>query len=365
VADLSGYTQNRAPEMTTLRNPRGARASEPPDDTESALATVHLLRALVRAVLAYGVSAERFFSHAGVSEAILEDDSFRAPLELERRLHEAAVELTGDPAFGLHWPERTDLRTWGPVSLVVAFVPTFRDLIAALVRYTQVFSGGMEFTCHERPTELALRFAISPAKAAICNRVYSELFVAGLTRVLKGEFPNALRGVSFAYPAPGHAAEYDVVFGGKHRFDAPHTEFVVDRAVLERPRINSSDVILKAAQHVAEEHLELQTGRASVGQRIRDHLTGAKLESADMANAARALGLSVRSLRRRLTEEGLAWPSLLNEARASQAKRLLERLSIQEAAYELGFADSSAFHRAFKRLTGITPAEFKRSRRGS
>jgi AraC-like DNA-binding protein len=364
MADLSGYTQNRASEMTT-RELGGARASDPPDDTETALATVHLLRALVRAVFDYGVPAERFLSHAGLSEAALEDDSFRVPLVLERRLLEAAVELTGDPAFGLHWPERTDLRTWGPVSLVVAFVPTFRDLIAALMRYTQVFSGGMELTCHERSTEVALRFVVSPARAAVRVRVYSELLTAGLTRVLKGEFPTALRSVSFAYPAPHHAPAYDAVFGGKQLFDARYTELVVDRAVIERPRINSSDVILKAAQHVAEEHLEQQTGRTSFGQRIRDYLADGRLESVDMANAARALGLSVRSLRRRLTDEGLAWPSLLNEARASQAKRLLERLSIQEAAYELGFADASAFHRAFKRLAGITPAEFKRSRRGS
>jgi len=350
--------------MTTFRPPSAPRATDSADPPE-ALTTVHLVRALARAVLDYGVTSTRFFAHAGVDEAALDDDSYRLPITLERRLIDAALELTGDPAFGLHWPERTDLRTWSPVSLVVAFVPTLREVIAALERYTRVFSSGLAISRHERAGEVAIRFETSPAMSEVAARVYGELFTAGLLRVLKGEFPNAFRGASFAYPAPAHAAAYSAVFDGKHRFDAPHTEFVVDRAVVERPRLNSSDVILKAAQHVAEEHLKLQKGRESFAQRIREHLAECKLESADMADAARALGVSVRSLRRRLTEEGLSWPSLLNEARASQAKRLLEKLSIQEAAYELGFADASAFHRAFKRLTGITPAEFKKSRRGA
>jgi AraC-like DNA-binding protein len=84
-----------------------------------------------------------------------------------------------------------------------------------------------------------------------------------------------------------------------------------------------------------------------------------------MTNAGRALGLSVRSLRRRLSEEGVSWTTLLHEEWAVRAERLLARLTIQEAAYQLGFADSSAFHRAFKKWTGRTPAAFQRSRRPS
>ena len=81
-----------------------------------------------------------------------------------------------------------------------------------------------------------------------------------------------------------------------------------------------------------------------------------------MASVARKLGVSVRSLRRHLTAEGAAYPALVSEALASIAKACLrdEARSIVDIAAELGFADNTSFHRAFKRWTGLTPLEFRR-----
>jgi AraC-like DNA-binding protein len=81
-----------------------------------------------------------------------------------------------------------------------------------------------------------------------------------------------------------------------------------------------------------------------------------------MPMVASALGVSERSLRRHLTEEGKPYPRLVNEALAVLAKSHLldERRTIAETALELGFADNTAFHRAFKRWTGLTPAEYRK-----
>jgi len=80
-----------------------------------------------------------------------------------------------------------------------------------------------------------------------------------------------------------------------------------------------------------------------------------------MPSVARALDLSVRSLRRRLAAEGHSYDALLHEALAIVAKRLLHDSdrTIREVAYEMGFSEPSTFHRAFKRWTGTTPAAFR------
>ncbi|MFM2416817.1 MAG: hypothetical protein RL385_1540, partial [Pseudomonadota bacterium] len=76
-----------------------------------------------------------------------------------------------------------------------------------------------------------------------------------------------------------------------------------------------------------------------------------------------ALGLSARSLRRRLSEEGLTYSAVTEEALSIVAKRLLRvgRLSIQEAAFEMGFSDTTTFHRAFRRWTGTTPSAYRKA----
>jgi AraC-like DNA-binding protein len=73
--------------------------------------------------------------------------------------------------------------------------------------------------------------------------------------------------------------------------------------------------------------------------------------------------MSARSLRRRMTSEGVSYVELVTLNRMNTAKRMLERpnASIQETAYAMGFASPAAFHRAFKRWTGITPKDYQDS----
>ena len=79
---------------------------------------------------------------------------------------------------------------------------------------------------------------------------------------------------------------------------------------------------------------------------------------------ARDLGMSARSLRRRLREERVQYDELVREARTLRAKRILAdpRHSVQDAAYALGFGTPAAFSRAFKRWTGMAPSAYRASR---
>jgi AraC-like DNA-binding protein len=105
-------------------------------------------------------------------------------------------------------------------------------------------------------------------------------------------------------------------------------------------------------------------GGTGVIVQVRKHLIGA-MDGGDTSveNVARRLGMSSRSLQRRLADEGTRYNDVLAEVRAEFAKRYLARkaISASEVAYLIGFTEPQSFFKAFKRWTGMTPREFQQA----
>ncbi len=78
---------------------------------------------------------------------------------------------------------------------------------------------------------------------------------------------------------------------------------------------------------------------------------------------ARALGVSVRTLHRRLSDAGRTWQTVVDDFRAHEAERLLTLgRDVSTVAFELGFQDTSSFSRAFRRWKGSSPTDWARER---
>jgi AraC-like DNA-binding protein len=142
---------------------------------------------------------------------------------------------------------------------------------------------------------------------------------------------------------------------------------VFDASLLDLPSPYRDEDLHQALRRIAERRMLQVTHNLPMSWRVREYLVeqGGK-PHIDMPDVARALGMSTRSLRRRLNHEGASFHELAHEASASVAKQLLrnKHWSIQEAAYEMGFAHTTTFHRAFKRWTGTTPKEFRQQQQG-
>jgi AraC-like DNA-binding protein len=112
--------------------------------------------------------------------------------------------------------------------------------------------------------------------------------------------------------------------------------------------------------------LEQQANESSenISIRIRRYLEIFTHNFPNAADVSRAFGIPERSLRRQLSLENLSFRQLLDEVRFEKAKSYLlkSRLSVEDIALQLGYAEAAAFNHAFKRWSGITPSAFRQNR---
>jgi AraC-like DNA-binding protein len=170
--------------------------------------------------------------------------------------------------------------------------------------------------------------------------------------------------VVLSHPPPASLAEHTRVLGMVPRFGGDALELVLSRTDLERPS-RGADPALGA---ILESHARLLHARLPASRELVD-LARAAVHAAMLAGeptvtaVARRLEIPSRTLQRRLSERRTSVAQLLDEVRADAARSWLAdpTVSIAEITFGLGFAEVSAFHRAFVRWTGTTPGQFRRS----
>ena len=324
--------------------------------------SILLVRGLLEALERYGIKSAQLFAATAFDACRVEDPDGRVTLEEFDDLHEHALDLTGDPDLGLRLGEQASPSTYSLVAYLFVHARTLRDGIEALGRYHRLLADSPALKLVEAGAEATLLYEVAPGSAR-CRRLRAEVALAGFYRMIRYFARNGRPTmVAFEHPAPARRDEYDRIFEGTARFEQSFSGVVFDRALLSVQSSNCDADLHAALEHQAERRLSRLDRNATYAERVREALTerGAMART-DMGSVARALGLSIRSLRRRLSEEGASYYAILDAALAAQAKQLLadEARSIQETAYYMGFAEPSAFHRAFKRWTGTTPTAFR------
>ena len=323
-----------------------------------------MVRALVGVIERAGASRDRFLEVAGVDPRSLENGELRLPVTDYLRCVDAALSVSGDPAFGLHMGEQARSVMFDVVGPLAEHAATLRQGLETSVRYSRLMAEEQGPELREHGDVAAMRFtALRGDLAAV--RLTAEFAMTALMPILRqfaGDGARPTR-VSFAYEAPAYVAEYERVFGGAARFGQAFTEMEFPRAWLDKAQLYQSPELYAVLQAKAERTLDRLERDASLSERIERILAKHGPRQLTMDDVARELEMSARSLRRRMTSEGVSYVELVTLNRMNTAKRMLERpnASIQETAYAMGFASPAAFHRAFKRWTGITPKEYQDS----
>lgn len=268
-------------------------------------------------------------------------------------------------ALVLAYADRLHLDDFGALGLAIKTAPTLRDSLIRSERYSRLATDTVRYRLDESGPLAAFRVESRTAPHAIHefrNECALAAFVRNLTR-LGGE---GLRfeEVSFRHASRADPDSYAAGLGCPVRFGAGEDAIAIRPDMLDLPnRLGDRAVAAFMTAHL-DDQIDALTRDESLADTLLQRLsTGLSNGAPTAAEAARDLGMSERTLYRRLSDAGLTYQGLLQKAQQSLAQDLLARgdCSIAEIAFLTGFSEQSTFSRAFKRWAGQPPASFRRN----
>ncbi|HVU01699.1 MAG TPA: AraC family transcriptional regulator [Polyangiaceae bacterium] len=329
-------------------------------ESSGATLSLRLVAPFVRAIAARRIDPGSLLTGVGISADQFGDPDNRISHETAMVLLARTVEVTGDDALGIHAAEHIRPGDFDALEHVARASRTLRSALDAVSRYVRLLHDATTFVHSVSGERESWTLHVEPAAhRASVEFAVATLVVAG--RLITGR-DDAPEEVLFSHSAPPDVSEYARVLRCKITWGAPRTALVFDRALLDRTFSQANPALSATLEQHAERLLaELPKGR-TYATRVREHLVAA-LQAGDptLGNVVSRLKTSDRTLRRRLQEEGVTFSDLLSDVRRELALRYLEdpRLSVDEIAFLLGFANGSAFRRAFRRWTGVAPSEHR------
>lgn len=323
------------------------------------------VRATLGVAVAVGLDRATLLARMGLREEDLADPDRGVPLEAQTAAGEALGEHPRAETLGLELAQHLRVELLGVAGWVMAHAPTGRAMVRAVQRYHGLFGDPYVPEIDDTPDAFVIHRVFEPRIAR--TRVVPEYAPAStvvLLRELLGLEPGErfVRDVWFQHPAPRDAGVHESFFGCPVRFSAPETRIVLAGDVMDRPpRARDPGLYAYLDRHALALSTKLAE-RSTLGERVRELLAPMLRDGEpSQLGIARRLGMSERTLQRRLREEGRSFADVLDGVRRELAVRYLAdpQLAIYEVAFLLGYSDPSSFHRAFRRWTGEGPQEFR------
>ncbi|MEO0959698.1 MAG: AraC family transcriptional regulator ligand-binding domain-containing protein [Pseudomonadota bacterium] len=299
---------------------------------------------------------------AGLSHDVVKASTASVTYAQELTFLDAAARHSQHDFIGAELGVKMDPRRTSLLSYLLLNSLTLGDGIRNVERYLRLVRGTATTRLDEQEGSVSLVFD-NEDPMVHRNRQHAEFVIGASLSAFRIATGTALRPleVRFAHERRSHRDEVSRVLGSPVRFGCARLELVLSRASLELKLVEADvtllGILLKHAERQLEESKRL---RPALRHRVERSLLGQLHREMPSANdVASQLGLSLRTLTRRLAAEGCTYREVTEALRLKLAESYLSDpcISLAEIAFLLGYADQSSFTTAFKRWTGATPRE--------
>lgn len=340
-----------------------------PGSVESGTVSIAFVREAVQALARRGLDAAPLLQQAGIEHAWLAHDEARVSAHSYGALWLAIATALDDELFGLD-AGRMKVGSFATLTQLMLHTRTLREALQRGARLINLLLDEHRVELRVAGDEAQLCVVDVPgrddADAAARRRFAHEtLFVMlhGLACWLTSRRITVLRA-AFAYARPPWWREYLSVYARALSFDSGCSALVMPTIELEAPVVQSERSAREFLRKAPANFIVKYKNPDSVASQVRRLLRNTAPEQwPDFEAVAAMLRMSPSTLRRRLVDEDQTFRTLKDALRRDLAVRYLQRsrMPLLDIAHALGFAEASAFHRAFRQWTGVSPGEYRRS----
>lgn len=325
-----------------------------------------LLEIVHQALVAGGYDVEGIYARLGYNAESLPLRSMRTPHELQAFFWETVEAVTQDPDIGLHLCPHAPVFRGEVMEYLMLSSPTFGDGMARAVKYMRLVSDAMNMRL-ERDEDGA-RVALTSSTLQAPQLRHTEIMTAHQVirfgqMVTENQYAPSHVRLRASRRAPQE--EYDRIFGCPVSFDGGESEIWFNPRLLSYESPRSSPELLQLHEEHAEKRLTtlkredlIERIRAVFAQRL-------EVDRCDLEQVSKELDIAPRRLRFELARAGTSFSQVLADFRFALARKLLARTNepVEDIVYLTGFSEPSTFYRAFKRWSGMTPVQYRESKK--
>lgn len=308
-----------------------------------------------------GQDQAQVVAEAGLNLAMFDDPETTVSFLDASRLLGVCVARTGCEHFGLLVGQRAGIESLGALGRLMRQAPDVGTALRDLVLHLQVHDRGAIPTLVAEDGTVELGYSVYQKGAKNTGQIYDIAMAMALNLVKSLCGPDWLPSqVLFRHSQPTDRGPYRRLFKVPLRFDCDHSALVFPVACLAHP-VKGANPVLRGSLEAEIEALMKRVDMDFVAH-LRRVLSGLVITSrATSEQAAFLFDIHRRTLNRRLKAKGTNFQQLLDEARCEIAQQLLEgtQMPITDISAAVGYADGSAFTRAFRRWAGTSPTAWR------
>jgi AraC-like DNA-binding protein len=314
-----------------------------------------------------GLKREELLEELHLDPAQLEERDNRIPVDTFARLWHILAARLPDKVLALEWIRSWKITDAGVMGYLVAQLSTLGEAAELMGRYGNLVNQAS--TPRLLRSEHTSRMSFELAPILLATQQQPETMATGCVSFLRGmlgaEFVPV--AVNFPHAASQRTPALERFFRAPVRHGQTELSVEFPTEVLSRP-LPGADPVLAAYLRKQADALLQQVGASNAVSQETARRIAQRLGAGEPAQAtiAKQMGMSERTLQRRLQAEGTSFNELLEEARRSIAMGYLadRKLAAYEVSFLLGYSEPATFFRAFKRWTGKTPQQYRATAAG-